>query len=394
MIDRRILPLTLGGLAIGTTEFTIMGLLPDMAGSLHATIPQAGMLISAYALGVVVGAPLLTGICLKQPPKKTLIFLTILFALFNGLSIVAPGYGSMLVIRFLAGLPHGAFFGIGAVVASRIGGKGKEARYISMMFTGLTLANLLMVPLVTYIGHTIHWRWYFAVVTLIGLVTLASISMMLPDMPENKDANFKEEMQFLKSRRIWFVLAITAIGFGGLFTWFSYITPLMTEVAGINPVNMAYVMVLAGGGMVVGNLLGGYLSDRIGATRATMLLLASMMLVLLLVFFFSGNTLVALVLTFICGGLSMSTSAPLNIMIMKAAPRSQMMAAAFMQAAFNMANSAGAYFGGIPLKHGYAYNYPSLVGVFMTLCGLLICVAYSTRYSVTKMRVKYSLPRV
>ncbi|MBV4355943.1 MFS transporter [Pinibacter aurantiacus] len=391
MIDRRVLPLALGGLAIGTTEFTIMGLLPDMAASLHATIPQAGMLISAYALGVVVGAPLLTGIFLKQPPKKTLIFLTILFTLFNGLSIVAPGYSSMLLVRFLAGLPHGAFFGIGAVVASRIGGKGKEARYISMMFTGLTLANLLMVPLVTYIGHTFHWRWYFAVVTLIGTVTLAFISSMLPDIQENKDKNFREEMQFIKSSQVWFVLAITAIGFGGLFTWFSYITPLMTVVSGISAANMAWVMVLAGGGMVVGNVVGGMLSDRIGATRATIVLLASMMIVLLLVFFFSANTLVALVLTFICGGLSMSTSAPLNIMIMKAAPRSQMMAAAFMQAAFNMANSAGAYFGGIPLKHGYAYNYPSLVGVYMTLCGLLICIVYSIRFSTKKEQLEYSL---
>lgn len=391
MIDRRILPLTLGGLAIGTTEFTIMGLLPDMAASLHATIPQAGVLISAYALGVVVGAPLLTGIFLKQAPKKTLVILTILFTLFNGLSIVAPGYGSMLVTRFLAGLPHGAFFGIGAVVASRIGGKGKEARYISMMFTGLTLANLLMVPLVTYIGHTFHWRWYFAVVTLIGSITLAFISLMLPDMPENKDTSFKEEMQFIKSPRVWFILAITAIGFGGLFTWFSYITPLMTEVASISAANMAYVMVLAGGGMVVGNVLGGYLSDRIGATRASILLLACMTVALLLVFFFSANTTFALVLTFICGGLSMSTGSPLNMMIMKAAPRSQMMAAAFMQAAFNLANSAGAYFGGIPLKHGYAYNYPSLVGVYMTLCGLLICIVYSIRFATKKESLEYSL---
>lgn len=391
MIDRRVLPLTLGGLAIGTTEFTIMGLLPDMAASLHATIPQAGMLISAYALGVVVGAPLLTGIFLKQAPKKTLIFLTILFTVFNGLSIVAPGYGSMLVTRFLAGLPHGAFFGIGAVVASRIGGKGKEARYISMMFTGLTLANLLMVPLVTYIGHMFHWRWYFAVVTLIGAITLAFISMRLPDMPENKDTSFKEEMQFLKNSKVWFILAITAIGFGGLFTWFSYITPLMTEVTGISAANMAYVMVLAGGGMVVGNILGGYLSDRIGATRASILLLSAMTVALLLIFFFSANMYLSLVLTFICGGLSMSTGSPLNMMIMKAAPRSQMMAAAFMQAAFNLANSAGAYFGGIPLKHGYAYNYPSLVGVYMTFCGLLICIIYSIRFATKKEQLEYSL---
>lgn len=381
MFDKKVLPLTLGGLGIGTTEFTIMGLLPDIAQSLRVSIPQAGMLISTYALGVVIGAPLLIGTSLKYPPKKTLTILMILFTLFNGLSVVAQGFGFMLAVRFLAGLPHGAFFGVGAVVASRIGGKGKEARYISMMFSGLTLANLLMVPLVTYIGHTFHWRWYFGIVTFIGLVTLLFIWLMLPAMEENKQANIREEIQFLKSPQVWFVLAITAIGFGGLFTWFSYITPLMTGVAGINPANMAYVMVLAGGGMVVGNFLGGRLSDKIGATRATIVLLTSMTIALLLVFLFCSNTIVALALTFICGGLSMSTASPLNIMIMRAAPRSEMMAAAFMQAAFNVANSAGAFFGGLPLKHGYSYNYPSLVGVFMTLSGLLICIVYATRFA-------------
>jgi MFS transporter, DHA1 family, arabinose polymer utilization protein len=384
MIDKRILPLTLGGLGIGTTEFTIMGLLPDIAKSLQVSIPQAGMLISAYAMGVVVGAPLLTGISLKYSPKKTLLSLMVLFTVFNGLSIIVQGFPLMMAVRFLAGLPHGAFFGVGAVVAARIGGQGKEARYISMMFSGLTLANLLMVPFVTYIGHTLHWRWYFAIVTIIGGLTLLFISLLLPVMKEDATADFRREIQFLKSGEVWFILAITAIGFGGLFSWFSYITPLMTQVAGIQSSNMAYVMVLAGGGMVIGNLLGGFLSDRIGASRATAFLLLSMMVVLLMVFFFAQHTIASLVLTFLCGGLSMSTAAPLNIMIMKAAPRSEMMAAAFMQAAFNVANSAGAFFGGIPLKYGYTYNYPSLVGAGMTLCGLLICFGYARRMSVTR----------
>ncbi|MET0465928.1 MAG: MFS transporter [Chitinophagaceae bacterium] len=380
-MDKRVIPLALGGLGIGTTEFAIMGLLPDIAGSLNVSIADAGVLISAYALGVVVGAPLLIGFTVKQPPKKVLIWLMVLFTIFNGLSIVSPNYYFMFFARFLSGLPHGAFFGAGTVVASRLATKGKEARYISYMFSGLTIANLAMVPLVTYAGHVFHWRWYFAIVTLIGLVTLAFIQFWLPDLSRKENANAIEELKFLRRKKPWYILLITAIGFGGLFCWFSYITPLMTEVAGIPKDQMAYVMVLAGAGMVAGNLLGGYLSDRIGEVRATVMLMIMMLAVLIAIFFFSSNTVVSLVLTFICGGLSMSVSAPINIMMIKASPGSEMMSAAFMQAAFNVANSLGAYLGGIPLRNGLGFNYPSLVGAAMTVAGLIICLRYSYKFN-------------
>jgi len=381
MMDKRIIPLAIGGLAIGTTEFAIMGLLPDLAHSLEVSIPKAGLLISAYALGVVVGAPLLIGLFLKYPPKKVLMGFMVLFTIFNGLSAIAPNFEMMLPVRFLSGLPHGAFFGVGSVVAASLGGKGKEARYISLMFTGLTLANLAMVPFVTYIGHIFHWRWYFVVVTLIGLSTILFIHCWLPAIQSKENIQFRQEMQFLKSKETWFVLLITAIGFGGLFTWFSYITPLMTQVSGVKESNMAYVMALAGGGMVVGNLVGGVLTDKMGAAKTSFLMMLLMSISLLSVFFFSEHTDISIALAFICGGLSMAVASPVNVMIMKAAPGSEMMAAAFMQAAFNVANSAGAFFGGLPLKHGYGYNYPSLVGVAMTCMGLLICAGYIFRYT-------------
>ncbi|UOE37103.1 MFS transporter [Chryseobacterium oryzae] len=383
-IDKRIIPLAIGGLGIGTTEFTIMGLLPDVAKSLHITIPEAGHLISAYAFGVVVGAPLLIGYSVKHPPKKVLIALMIIFTLFNALSAIAPDYGTMMVIRFLSGLPHGAFFGVGTVVATRMAAKGKEAFNISLMFTGLTIANLAMVPLVTYIGHEFHWRWYFAIVAVIGLFTLLFLKLWLPAMDANQDTHFKKEIKFLQRKQTWFVLAITAIGFGGLFTWFSYITPLMTVVSGISQSNMAYVMILAGAGMVVGNLVGGYLSDRLSPEKTCIILLALMMTALLGVFLFSEYQNISLVLTFICGTLSMSVAPPINIMMMKAAPNSEMMAAAFMQAAFNIANAMGAFLGGIPLDQGLSYNYASLVGVFMTLIGLMISIRYFYKYSSQK----------
>jgi MFS transporter, DHA1 family, arabinose polymer utilization protein len=225
-------------------------------------------------------------------------------------------------------------------VASRFAGKGKEARYISLMFAGLTFANLVAVPLVTYIGHTFHWRWYFGIVTAISLLTLVAISILMPVVEPNKDASFRQEIRIVKNREVWYLLIITGIGFGGLFAWLSYITPLMTRVAGIAPEMMAYVMALAGAGMVAGNFLGGYLSDRIGAIKATTLLFSTMLAALLLVFFFSSNTVMSLILTFVCGGLSMSVAAPMNILIMKASPKAEMFATAFMQGAFNFANTA------------------------------------------------------
>ncbi|WP_326982628.1 MFS transporter [Chryseobacterium sp. MYb264] len=379
-IDKRIIPLAIGGLGIGTTEFTVMGLLPDIAKTLQITIPEAGHLISAYALGVVIGAPILIGYSVKFPPKKVLLSLMVIFTLFNALSAVAPDYTTMLIIRFLSGLPHGAFFGVGTVVAARMAAKGKEAFYISLMFTGLTVANLAMVPLVTYIGHTFHWRWYFAIVAVIGLIALLFLKLWLPAIETNEDTHFKEEIKFLKRKQAWLVLMITAIGFGGLFTWFSYITPLMTVMSGIKESQMAYVMILAGGGMVVGNLVGGYLSDRLSPEKTCVLLMSLMMVSLAGVFFLSEHTGLSLVLTFICGALSMSVAAPINIMMMKAAPKSEMMAAAFMQAAFNCANAMGAFLGGLPLERGYSYNYPSLVGVGMTFIGLIIAFRYKQLY--------------
>lgn len=390
-IDKRIIPLAIGGLGIGTTEFTVMGLLPDIAKTLQITIPETGHLISAYALGVVIGAPLLIGYSVKFPPKKVLIALMVIFTIFNALSAIAPDYTTMLIIRFMSGLPHGAFFGVGTVVAARMAGKGKEAFYISLMFTGLTVANLAMVPLVTYIGHTFHWRWYFAIVAVIGLVALLFLKLWLPTLDKNEDTHFMEELKFLKGKQSWLVLMITAIGFGGLFTWFSYITPLMTVVAGIKASQMAYVMVLAGAGMVLGNLAGGFLSDRLGPEKTCSLLLFLMMISLGGVFFLSEYQNIALGLTFICGALSMSVAAPINIMMMKAAPKSEMMAAAFMQAAFNIANAMGAFFGGIPLEKGLPYNYPSLVGVGMTFIGLLISIRYMYLYRSSKSAEKIDM---
>jgi len=379
-MDKRILPLTLGGLAIGTTEFVIMALLPDVAKSLNISIPQAGHFISSYAAGVVVGAPILVAYAAKFPPKRILIFLMIAFTIFNGFSALSNDYYTMMILRFLSGLPHGAFFGVGIVVSSRLAKPGKQAQSIAMMFAGLTLANLAMVPFVTWLGHQLSWRYAFGVVSLIGLVTIVALKFLLPYMNSLRTVTLKDELEFFKTIKAWHIISISAIGFGGLFAWFSYITPLMTNVSKFPTDSIAYIMVLAGSGMVIGNFLGGVMSDKMRPALAASILFAAMILALVCVFFFSENKIISLVLTFICGVLSMSVGTPINIIMLRTAKNSEMMAAAIMQAAFNIANSFGAFFGGLPLEYGLSYNYPSLVGAGLSIIGLVLCLGFMRKY--------------
>lgn len=376
MIDKRILPLAIGGLGIGTTEFSIMGLLPDIAQSLNVSIPDAGHFISAYALGVVIGAPLIVAFSSKYPPKKVLIWLMVLFSVFNALAAVAPNYLLMIVIRFLSGLPHGAFFGVSTVVAARLAGEGKKAQFISMVFSGLTFANLVMVPASTYIGHEWHWSWVFVLIGIIGLLTILLLHYLLPAVAVQDTSEGSSKIAFLSKGESWYPLIITGIGFGGLFAFLSYIAPLVTQVSHMPVDQVSYVMILVGFGMVVGNLIGGYITDRLGIAKASMLLSFLMLLTLLCVFTFSEMQLLTVVLTFLCGVFSMAIVPSVNIMMLRAAPESEMMSSAFMQAAFNVANALGAYLGGIPLVFGLSYNYPSLIGAGMTVIGLAVAIKY------------------
>lgn len=379
-MNKYIFPLTLGGLGIGTTEFVIMGLLPDVAASMGVSIPTAGYLISAYALGVVVGAPLLVAASTKYNPKKTLLTLMAIFTLFNGLSGLAPNFNSLILLRFLSGLPHGAFFGIGAVVASQLAKEGKQAQSISMMFLGLTVANLAMVPLVTLIGQALSWQYAFGIVALIGAITLFFIHKWLPDQQASENNSVRDELQFFKTGKAWLILLITAVGFGGLFAWFSYVAPLSIHVSRFSPSFVPYIMLLAGLGMVIGNILGGILADKMRPDKAAILLFLLQVITLLAVFFFSDNQYFSLILTFLCGLLAMAVSSPINMLMISTAKDSARMGAAFMQAAFNVANSLGAYFGGLPLAYGLGFNYPSLAGAIMALGGLALSVVFIVKY--------------
>ncbi|WP_418181036.1 MFS transporter [Aliarcobacter lanthieri] len=379
-MTKQTFPLALGGLAIGTTEFIIMGLLPDVAQDLGVSIPVAGHLISAYALGVVIGAPILVALSSKFPPKNILIVYMILFTLFNALAIITPDYNTLLMSRFFSGLPHGAFFGVGTIVAIKLAKKGKEAQAVSSMFTGLTVAILLMVPFVTYIGHHFHWRYAFGIVSLLGALTILFLYIYMPKLKSLKTVTFKEEIEFFLTIKAWHIILIVAIGFGGLFAWFSYIAPLLINISNFDPSNISYLMIVAGAGMVLGNILGGYLADKKNPIKVAIYLLSSMVFFLILVFFLSENKILSVALTFICGVFAMSVGTPINMVMVKSAKNSEMLGAAFMQAAFNVANSLGALFGGLPLLFGLDYNYPALVGAGMAFIGVILTFTFYKKY--------------
>lgn len=392
-MNKNLLPLTMGGFGIGMTEFVMMGILPDLARTLHISIPVAGHLISSYALGVVLGAPLLVAIAGNYPPKKILLGLMALFTVFNILSAFAPTYEVMMVTRLLSGLPHGAFFGVGAVVASRLAGPGKEARAISMMFAGLTVANIIGVPLGTYIGHEISWRITFVLIGVVGLITLLGIYKLLPDMPVVGESNLRKDLKLFTYAEPWLILGVTAIGTGGLFAWFSYIAPLLTEVAHFEASQLTWILVLAGVGMAVGNILSGLVADRVSPIKATMLFLGLMVVSLIVVYYVSPFKIPLLAMTFITGAISFSLGAPIQILMIRAANGSEMLASSVTQAGFNIGNALGAFFGGLPIAAGLGYASPQWVGAGMAFLGLLLAaVVYARQHGARGKEVDMNTP--
>ena len=371
-MKKSLLSLSLGGLTIGITEFVMMGILPDIASDLNVSIPVAGYLISAYALGVVIGAPLLVIIARNYPPKKTLLILAAMLAFFNALSIVVPSYGFLFLTRLLSGLPHGAFFGVGAVVASRLAEKGKEAQAISIMFAGLTIANLAGVPIGTYIGHHFSWRYTFILIAIFGIITFISLYFWMPKVESNEKVSIKDQMQFFKKVEAWLVILITAIGVGGLFCWISYIAPLLTDISGFDAADVPYIMILAGAGMVVGNVVGGKLADQFSPEKTLIVLLLLMAFDLAMVFFFSSYSYISLLLVFCTGCISFALIAPIQMLMIQIAVGAEMIASAAIQAAFNIGNALGAFLGGLPLIAGFSYASPNLVGIGMSLIGVFV----------------------
>ncbi|HLS95642.1 DHA1 family arabinose polymer transporter-like MFS transporter [Sphingobacterium allocomposti] len=375
-MNKALIALALGGLAIGMTEFTMMGILPDIAKDLQIDIPTASNLIALYALGVVVGAPTLVAFTSSHSPRKVLLFLMLLFFVFNGIFAIAPNKLLLLTSRFVAGLPHGAFFGVGSVVAARLAKPGKEAQAISIMFTGMTIANLAGVPLGTYVGHHYSWRITYAVISLLGLVTFLALYFWMPKLEANKSNNILKQIGYFARWDAWLMVAVIAIGTGGLFAWISYIAPLVTEVSGIPADRVPLIMILIGLGMFFGNIMGGKLADTISPSKAAIASFTAMAVCLCVVFFTAHITYLAYPMAFITGMISFSIGSPLQMMLINNAKGAETFAASAGQASFNIGNTLGAYLGAVPITMGYAYNYPSLVGIVMASMGAVLAYIF------------------
>ncbi len=364
-----LLALAIGAFGIGTTEFVIMGLLPEVAATYSVSIPSAGLLISGYALGVVVGAPLLTAAGSRWSRKRLLIGLMALFIAGNVLAAIAPTYGLLMTGRIVAALSHGAFFGVGSVVAASLVAPAKQASAIAMMFTGLTVANVLGVPLGTALGQALGWRSTFWAVAILGVIGLVGIIALVPDLPKDTTTNLRHELAVFKRPQVWLALAMTALGFAGVFASFTYIAPMMTEVAGFSSGMVTWLLVLFGVGLVAGNLFGGKAADK--ALMPSLYGILAALAVVLAVFTFTAHAQIPAAITILLfGAAGFATVAPLQARVMDKAEGAPALASAANIAAFNLGNAGGAWLGGLAIDKGLGYTAPNWIGALLAIAGL------------------------
>ncbi|WP_328668727.1 MFS transporter [Streptomyces sp. NBC_00328] len=370
-----LLALAVGAFGIGTTEFAMMGLLPDVAGDLGISIPDAGHLVSAYALGVVIGAPLLAAATSRMSRRTVLIALMGLFVVGNALSALAPGENWLLAARFLSGLPHGAFFGVGAVVATGLVAPERKARSVSLMFLGLTVANIAGVPAATLVGQHLGWRATFLGVSAIGVAAIASLYLLIPRTPgHTPGGGLRGELAALRPLPVWLALGTTVTGFAALFSAYSYITPMLTDAAGYAHGSVTLLLALFGVGATAGNLLGGRLADH--AMRRTLFGgLASLVAVLAAFPVLMRTEWSAAVAVVLLGTAAFVTGSPLQLMVMEKAAAAPSLASSANQAAFNLANAGGAWIGGLALAAGFGATSPALAGAGLAVLGLAVAAA-------------------
>lgn len=376
-MKKSLIALAFGTLGLGIAEFVMMGILPDVAKDLGISIPVAGHFISAYALGVCVGAPVLI-LARKHPLKHILLALVTLMMVGNTCAALAPNYWVVLLARFISGLPHGAYFGVASIVAEKLADKGKGSEAVSIMIAGMTIANLFGVPLGTSLSNSISWRVTFLLVGCWGVIILYYIWRWVPHVEGLKDTGFKGQFRFLKTPAPWLILGATALGNGGVFCWYSYINPLLTEVSGFTAESITALMVLAGFGMVVGNLVSGRLSDRYTPGKVGTTVQAMICIVLLLIFFLSPYPWLSALLMCLCTAGLFAVSSPEQVLIIRVAKGGEMLGAACVQVAFNLGNAIGAYVGGLAISGGY--RYPALAGVPFAMVGFILFLTFYKKY--------------
>jgi len=371
-----LIALALGGFGIGLTEFVIAGLLPEVAADFHVDEAAAGWLISGYALAVVVGALGLTAAATRIPRKAALIGLMVLFIAGNLLSAVAPDYGVMLAGRVLAALCHGAFFGIGSVVAASLVAPERQARAIAIMFTGLTAANVLGVPFGTLLGQALGWRSTFWAITAIGVLALIGVALLVPRTAgEGSSAGLRGELSAFRSGQVWLSLVATVLGFGGMFGAFTYIAYTLTGVSGFPSAAVPWLLILFGLGLFAGNWVGGRLADR--SIDGTLLWLLSALAVVLVVFaLVAGMPVGAVIALVLMGAFGFATVPALQLRVLSYASHAPTLASGANIAAFNLGNALGAWIGGLTIAAGLGYRSPLWVGAAMTV-GAVVVVAFA-----------------
>ncbi|MGW4703050.1 MFS transporter [Streptomyces sp. NPDC004285] len=368
-----LLALAVGAFGIGTTEFVIMGLLPEIASDYGVGIPTAGLLVTGYALGVVVGAPLLTVFGTKVGRKRMLMLLMGLFVLGNLVSALAPSFGLMLTGRVVASLAHGSFFGIGSVVAAGLVAPEKKAGAIATMFTGLTVANIVGVPLGTFIGQAVGWRTTFAIVAALGVVGLLGIARLVPALPRPEGARLRGELKAFRNPQVLLAMAMTVLGFGGVFAAITYIAPMMTHVAGYADGSVTWLLVLFGVGMFLGNLLGGRFADR-ALMPLLYVALGGLAVALALFTVTAHHKVLAAITILLVGALGFATVPPLQKRVLDQAQGAPTLASAVNIGAFNLGNALAAWLGGLVIAAGFGWTAPNWVGAALAGAALLLAL--------------------
>lgn len=377
-----LLALALGGFGIGSTEFVVMGLLPDIARDLLPdlyvsnygdAISQTGWLISAYALGVVVGAPTIAALAARFPRKTLLLSLLAAFTLGTILSAVLPTFGLVLVARFIAGLPHGAYFGVAALVAASLIGKEKRGLGVAIVLSGLTIATVVGVPLITLLGQATDWRVAYLAVAALFALTFVAVALALPKQPGDPSATIARELTVFTRSQVWLALLIGAIGFGGFFAVYSYIAPVVTKVTHLDASFVPVALVAIGLGMTIGNLAGGRGADH--NIMGTIFVCFGLFVVSLIAFAFFANTTPGLLITvFLVGGAASALSPAIQTRLMDVAGESQTLAAAINHASLNLGNSLGAFIGGVTIAAGFGYLSPAWAGLALCIGGILLAI--------------------
>ena len=377
-MKKSLVALAFGTLALGIAEFVMMGILPDVAQSLGVSIPEAGHLISAYAIGVCCGAPLLV-VVHKYPLKSILLVLACIILLGSTLAALSVNYWMLLAARFISGLPHGAYFGVASIVAVRLADERHKTGAVSIMVAGMTVANLFGVPLATGLSASVSWRFPFLLVVFVSLIVLYYVWKWVPSVGALPDNGFRHQFAFLKNDAPWLILAATMFANGGIFCWYSYISPLLIE-GGFAADTLPALMIAAGFGMVAGNLISGRLCDRHRPGHVVAVTQCIAIASLLAVFWLADYGWVSAALMVVCTGCLFAVSSPQQFLILKHAPGGELLGGASIQVAFNMGNAIGAFCGGLPIAAGLPPRYAALVGVPFIVLGLVSFIIFCRKY--------------